>query len=117
MDRRKFLTKTAVAAGATAVTLADAPNVIAQQRFQWRMSTTWTPALDVLQGAAQRMAKMVDDVSGGRVEIQVLAGGELMPPFGCVGACLHGTIESFMGAPYYWPGKDGVFQWFSAVPF
>src|SRR6266404_9422467 len=47
MERRHFLTKTAVAAGATAVALADAPNVIAQQRYQWRMSTTWTPALDV----------------------------------------------------------------------
>jgi len=62
MERRHFLTKTAVAAGATAVALADAPNVIAQQRYQWRMSTTWTPALDVLQGAAQKMAKMVDDM-------------------------------------------------------
>ena len=117
MDRRKFLTKTAVAAAATAVTLAEAPNVIAQQRFQWRMSTTWTPALDVLQGAAQRMAKMVDDMSGGRLKIQVFAGGELMPPFGCFDACSQGTIESFMGAPYYWAGKDAGFQWFSAVPF
>ena len=117
MERRHFLTKTAVAAGATAVALADAPNVIAQQRFQWRMSTTWTPALDVLQGAAQKMAKMVDDMSGGRLKIQVFAGGELMPPFGCFDACSQGTIESFMGAPYYWAGKDAGFQWFSAVPF
>jgi len=54
MDRRKFLTKTAVAAGAATVALAEVPSVIAQQRYQWRMSTTWTPALDVLQGAAQR---------------------------------------------------------------
>src|SRR5207245_9516821 len=44
---------------------------ISQQRYQWRMSTTWTPALDVLQGAAQKMAKMVDDMSGGRLKIQV----------------------------------------------
>ena len=49
MERRTFLTKSAVAAGVTAVALADAPNVIAQPKFQWRMSTTWTPALDVLQ--------------------------------------------------------------------
>jgi len=117
MERRHFLTKTAVAAGATAVALADAPNVIAQQRYQWRMSTTWTPALDVLQGAAQKMAKMVDDMSGGRLKIQVFAGGELMPPFCCFDATSQGTIESFMGAPYYWAGKDAGFQWFSAVPF
>src|SRR5881394_3272426 len=49
-------------------------------------------ALDVLQGAAQKMAKMVDDMSGGRLKIQVFAGGELMPPFGCFDACSQGTI-------------------------
>ncbi len=117
MQRRNFLMKTAVAAGATAAALADAPNVIAQPRFQWRMSTTWTPALDVLQGGAQKMAKMVEDMSGGRLKIQVFAGGELMPAFGCFDATSQGTIEAFMGAPYYWAGKEPAVQWFSAVPF
>lgn len=117
MERRNFLIKTAAAAGVTAAALADAPNVIAQPRFQWRMSTTWTPALDVLQGSAQKMAKMVDDMSGGRLKIQVFAGGELMPPFGCFDAASQGTIEAFSGAPYYWAGKEAALQWFSAVPF
>jgi TRAP-type mannitol/chloroaromatic compound transport system substrate-binding protein len=117
MERRRFLLKGAAAAGVTAAALIDAPNVIAQPKFQWRMSTTWTPALDVLQGAAQRMAKITDDMSGGRLKIQVFAGGELMPAFGCFDAASQGTIEAFMGAPYYWAGKDAGFQWFSAVPF
>ena len=58
MKRRRFLVKaggTLVAAGAAAV--VDAPNVIAQPKVQWRMSTAWTPALDVLQGSAQQLAK------------------------------------------------------------
>ena len=117
MERRKFLTKTGVLAAAGAAAVMDAPNVIAQQRFQWRMSTTWTPALDVLQGGAQHMAKLVDEMSGGRLKIQVYAGGELMPPFGCFDATQQGTIECFMGAPYYWAGKEAALQWFSAVPF
>jgi len=117
MQRRNFLMKTAVAAGATAAALADAPNVIAQPKLQWRMSTSWTPALDVLQGSAQKMAKMVDDMSGGRLKIQVFAGGELMPPFGCFDATSQGTIEAFSSAPYYWAGKEPGFQWFSATPF
>ena len=117
MERRKFLTKTGVLAAAGAAAVMDAPNVIAQQRFQWRMSTTWTPALDVLQGGAQHMAKLVDEMSGGRLKIQVYAGGELMPAFGCFDATQQGTIECFMGAPYYWAGKEAALQWFSAVPF
>ncbi len=116
--RRRFILKgaTVVAAGAAAAVI-DAPNVIAQPKFQWRMSTSWTPALDVLQGAAQRLGKIVDDMSGGRLKIQVFAGGELMPAFGCFDATSQGTIESFMSAPYSWAGKEPAVQWFSAVPF
>jgi TRAP-type mannitol/chloroaromatic compound transport system substrate-binding protein len=117
MERRRFLAKTGILAAAGAAAVVDAPNVIAQQKFQWRMSTTWTPALDVLQGGAQHMAKLVDEMSGGRLKIQVYAGGELMPPFGCFDATQQGTIECFMGAPYYWAGKEAALQWFSAVPF
>ncbi len=116
--RRRFIMKgaTLVAAGAAAAVM-EAPNVIAQPKFQWRMSTTWTPALDVLQGSAQRLGKIIDDMSGGRLKIQVFAGGELMPAFGCFDATSQGTIECFMGAPYYWAGKEPAVQWFSAVPF
>ena len=49
-------------------------------------------------------------MSGGRLKIQVFAGGELMPPFGCFDATSQGTIEAFMGAPYYWAGKDAGFR-------
>jgi TRAP-type mannitol/chloroaromatic compound transport system substrate-binding protein len=107
---------TVVAAGAAAAAV-DAPSVIAQPKFQWRMSTSWTPALDILQGAAQRVGKIIDDMSGGRLKIQVFAGGELMPAFGCFDATQQGTIECFMSAPYYWAGKEPALQWFSAVPF
>ena len=118
MQRRKFIVKAGgTLAAAAAAVAVDAPNVIAQPKFQWRMSTTWTPALDVLQGAAQRLGKIVDEMSGGRLKIQVFAGGELMPAFGCFDATSQGTIECFMGAPYYWAGKEPGLQWFSAVPF
>ena len=57
MERRRFIVKAGgalAAAGAAAV--VDAPHVIAQPKVQWRLSTTWTPALDVLQGAAEQLA-------------------------------------------------------------
>ena len=66
--RRRFIVKGAalVAAGA-ATQVINAPNVIAQPKFQWRMSTTWTPALDVLQGGAQRLSKIVEEMSNARL--------------------------------------------------
>ncbi len=115
--RRRFILKGATLVAAGAAVVVEAPNVIAQPKFQWRMSTSWTPALDVLQGSAQRLGKEIDDMSGGRLKIQVFAGGELMPAFGCFDAASQGTIECFMAAPYYWAGKEPGLQWFSAVPF
>ena len=118
MERRRFLVKAGgvlVAAGATAA--IDAPNVIAQPKYQWRMATSWTPALDVLQGNAQRFAKMVDEMSGGRLKIQVFAAGELIPAFGVFDACSQGTIEMYNSAAYYYAGKEPACQWFTGVPF
>ena len=118
MERRTFIVKAGgvlVAAGAAAV--VEAPNVIAQQRFQWRMATSWTPALDVLQGSAQRFAKIVDEVSSGRLKIQVFAAGELIPALGVFDACSQGTIECYHSTSYYFAGKEPGFQWFSTVPF
>ena len=117
-ERRRFLAKAggAMAAAAAAV-ITDAPNVIAQPKVQWRMSTTWTPALDHLQGAAQRLAKVVDEMSGGRFRIEVFPGGQIMPPLGCFDAASQGTIEAFMAAAYYWTAKEPAVEWFCTVPF
>jgi len=117
-DRRRFILKgaTLVAAGAAAA-VVDAPNVIAQPRFQWRMPTFWSPANDVLMGNAQKFAKMAEEMSGGRFKIQVFAAGELMPAPGVFDACSQGTVEMYNAAAYYWPGKEVATQWFTAMPF
>jgi len=117
-ERRRFIaTAGGVVAAAAAAAIIDAPNVIAQPKVQWRMSTTWTPALDVPQGAAQRLAKVVEEVSGGRFRIEVFPGGQIMPPFACFDATSQGTIEAFMAVPYYWTAKEPAVEWFATVPF
>jgi TRAP-type mannitol/chloroaromatic compound transport system substrate-binding protein len=94
-----------------------APSVIAQPKVQWRMSTAWTPALDHLQGAAQRLAKIVDEISGGRFRIEVFPGGQIMQPFDCFEATSRGTIEAFMASAYYWTAKEPAVEWFTTIPF
>ncbi|HEY1237623.1 MAG TPA: TRAP transporter substrate-binding protein [Solirubrobacterales bacterium] len=117
-ERRRFMvTAGGLVAAAAATTVADAPNVIAQPKVQWRMSTTWTPALDMLQGSAQLLATIVERTSGGRFRIEVYPGGQIMQGFACFEATSQGTIEAFMGAPYYWVAREPAFDWFSTVPF
>ena len=116
--RRRFIaTAGGVVAAAAVASINEAPYVIAQPKVQWRMSTTWTPALDVLQGAAERLAKVVEEVSGGRFRIEVFPGGQIMQPFECFEAASQGRIEAFMGAPYYWVGKEPGIEWFATIPF
>ena len=115
-ERRAFLAS-AGAAMATAAAFVDAPNVIAQPKVQWRMVTAWPTTLDMLHGAALRMAKVVDEMSGGRLRIEVHPGGQLMPIFDCFDGASRGTVEAFMGTTSYWASKDPAFSWFATIPF
>jgi TRAP-type mannitol/chloroaromatic compound transport system substrate-binding protein len=118
VKRRRFIVKAGgVLAAAGAATVVDAPNVIAQPKVQWRLVTTWTPVLDVLQGTAEQLAHLVDEMSSGRFRIEVFPGGQIMPLFECFEAASQGKIESFMGASYYWVAKEPAVQWFATVPF
>ena len=81
-ERRRFLVRASGALTAVAAaTIVEAPNVIAQPKVQWRMSTTYPALLDQLQGSAERLAKVVEEVSGGRFRIEVFPGGQIMQPF------------------------------------
>jgi len=116
-ERRRFIvTAGGVMAAAAAATIVDAPNVIAQPKVQWRMSTTWARSNE-LQGTAERLAKVVEEMSDGRFRIEVFPSGQIMQPLDCFEAASKGTIEAFMAAPFYWAQKEPAIQWFHTIPF
>ena len=117
-ERRRFIATAsgAMAAVATAA-VVDAPNVIAQPKVQWRLSTAYPPILDQLLVAAQRLAQVVEETSGGRFRIEVFPGGQIMQPFECFDATSQGTIQAFMAAPTYWAAKEPAIEWFMGIPF
>jgi TRAP-type mannitol/chloroaromatic compound transport system substrate-binding protein len=102
---------------AAAAALADAPDVIAQPRIRWRLSTAWAASLKVLQGSARRVGTVVDQMSGSRFQIEVFAGDQIVKAFDCFDATSKGTIEAFMGAPSYWAEREPAIEWFQTVPF
>lgn len=117
MERRSFLKKVGVAAlGATALSHSSKA-YSSEKRFLWRMVTSWPPNFPILQTGAERLAKRVGELSGGRLMIQVYAGGELVPPLGVFDAVSQGTVECGHSASYYWAGKNPAFQWFTSIPF
>lgn len=126
--RRKFIKSAGAvaAAGATgmiascssAETVAiDTPNINFNKTFQWKMVTTWPPNFPVLGEGCKLLAKWVDEMSGGRLKIEVYGGGELTPALECFDAVSHGAVEMASGSGYYWAGKIPAAQFFSSVPF
>src|SRR6266545_7485043 len=117
-ERRRFIaTASGVVAAAAAAAIVDAPHVIAQPKVQWRMSTAFTAAFDIHQGAALRLAKLVEEMSGGRFRIEILQGGQIMPSFACFDAASQGKIEAFMGSGQYWTDREPAVEWFATIPF
>ena len=85
--------------------------------YNWKMVTTWPPGFPVLQEGAERFAQNIKDMSNGRLDIKVYAGGELIPPLQTFDAVSQGTVEMGHGSAYYWAGKVPEAQFFSTVPF
>mgnify|MGYP000290538085 FL=1 len=114
MDRRSLI-KQAGIAGVLAAGVA--PAVHAQAAVRWRLASSFPKALDTIYGGAEVFAKQVKAMSGGKFEISVHSGGELMPAFGVVDGVQNGTVEMAHSVPYYFYGKNPAFALGSAVPF
>jgi TRAP-type mannitol/chloroaromatic compound transport system substrate-binding protein len=117
--RRRFVAAAGgvVAAAVASSSIVSAPNVMAQPKVQWRLSTAYPATLDVLHGTAQALAKLVEGMSGGRFRIEVFPGGQIMDPYACFDAASRGTIEAFMASSWTWSAKEPAFSWFGTIPF
>ena len=115
MERRSFVRGAGIA-GVLAAGTAPA-FVQAQANIRWRLASSFPKSLDTIYGAAEVFSKKVSDMSGGKFQISVHAGGELMPPFGVVDAVQNGTVDMCHTVPYYFFGKDPTFAIGAAIPF
>ncbi|MGM9426309.1 TRAP transporter substrate-binding protein [Hydrogenophaga sp. MI9] len=114
MDRRSLI-KNAGIAGVLSAGLA--PAVHAQAAVRWRLASSFPKTLPTIFGSAEKFAETVKALSGGKFEVSVHAGGELVPPFGVVDALQGNTVEMAQTASYYFTGKDPIFAFGCAVPF
>ncbi|AKJ29959.1 TRAP transporter substrate-binding protein [Caldimonas brevitalea] len=115
MERRSFIRTTGIAGVLAA---GAAPAIVqAQANVRWRLASSFPKSLDTIYGGAEVFAKKVSEMTGGKFQISVHAGGELMPPFGVVDGVQNGTVELCHTVPYYFYGKDPTFALGAAVPF
>ena len=118
MKRRKFLKKAGVAgvAGVAAASGLAAP-ALAQKRTDMVMVTTWPRDFPGLGTGAQRLAKRINAMTDGRINVQYFAGGERVGAFDSFDEVASGRAQAYHAADYYWKGKHLGWAYFSSVPF
>lgn len=115
MKRRQLL-RTAGGAAAAAAAITAAP-AIAQDTLRWKMVTAWPKNLPGPGVAAQMLADRITALSGGRIEVQLFAAGELVPGNQVFDAVAEGTAELYHAVPAYWGSKSRGILLFGSQPF
>lgn len=121
-SRRAFLRTAPLAASAALAACGQAqeqsgPAVQTGKQYKWKMITTWPKDFPGLGTGANRLARIIGEMSGGRLAIKVYGAGELVPAMGVFDGVAGGTAEMGHASAYYWKGKHEATQFFSAVPF
>ncbi len=112
-SRRRFLknaTAGTVAAGALA-----APMVSRAETVSLRFQSTW-PAKDIFHEYANDFAKKVNDMAGGRLKIEVLPSGSVVPAFQLLDAVNKGTLDGGHGVVAYHYGKNSALALWGSGP-
>src|SRR5947209_11319664 len=115
MERRSFLKK--AAAGASVGAVAAPSFAQSEPAINWRLASSFPKSLDTIYGASDIFTKRVSQLTNGKFNIRVFAGGEIVPGLQVMDAVQAGTVEMGHSASYYYFGKDPTFAFDCAVPF
>ncbi|MBM3361525.1 MAG: TRAP transporter substrate-binding protein [Betaproteobacteria bacterium] len=108
--RRGLLKGAAVAAGAL-----SAPMIATAQTATLRFQSTW-PAKDIFHEFANDFAKKVNDMASGRLRIEVLPAGAVVPAFQLLDAVNKGTLDGGHGVVAYHYGKNTALALWGSGP-
>ncbi len=118
-NRRQFIKTAAVGGAAAAAAAAVASPAVAQgmPEIKWRLTSSFPKSLDTLYGAAELFSKTLAEITDNKFQVQVFAGGEIVPGLQAADAVTNATVEMAHTASYYYWGKDPTFAFGTAVPF
>ncbi len=129
MERRKFLTKTALGAiGATAVGACTSQSTkpqntdpattnLSQPSIRWRMATSWPKSLQILFEAADLLCQQVNKMTNGNFVITPYAAGELTEGLKVLQAVQDNTVECGHTASYYYLDYGSALAFGTTLPF
>ncbi len=107
---RRIVVATAVAAAFSLTAHAQAPAA-----KTLKVQSTW-PASLTIQDHLRGLAERVDKLTSGQLKIDVLAAGQIVPPFEVLDATNKKVLDGFHSIAYYWVGKSATAALFSGPP-
>ena len=109
--RRGLLKGAAVAAGAMSAPMIATAQTTTTLRFQ----STW-PAKDIFHEYANDFAGKVNAMASGKLKIEVLPAGSVVPPFQLLEAVNKGTLDGGHGVVAYHYGKNNALALWGSGP-
>lgn len=112
INRRGFLAASVATAG---VAVAGFPAVSTAQTTTLNFQSTW-PARDIFHEFAADYVRICNELSGGRLRINLLPSGAVVGAFQMQDAVISGALDGGHGVTAYWYGKDKAFSLFGTPP-
>jgi TRAP-type mannitol/chloroaromatic compound transport system substrate-binding protein len=115
MSRRNVLGAAVTGGAAVGVGLAAVRPATAQTTVTLKMQSTW-PTKDIFHEVFVDWGKKVEEMAGGRLKIDILPAGAVVPAFQLIEAVHQGTLDGGHGVPAYWFGKHVAASLFGTGP-
>ncbi len=96
---------------------AEAGSAQPDKVYKLKLAATWGPTLTPFIDATQNMAKMAEEMSNGRLKIQVDPSNKHKSALGILDLVKSGQYDMGHTASYYYKGKDINTIPFTAMPF
>ncbi|MDD7912085.1 TRAP transporter substrate-binding protein DctP [Pseudovibrio exalbescens] len=116
MKRRDFL-KTAGATGAVLGAGSLTAPALANATLKLKLVGAFPKGFPGVGTSAEQLAKRIEALSDGKIEITYYGGGELVPPFEVFSAVASGAADIGHNAPYYQVGQVRSTMYFTSMPY
>lgn len=102
---------------ACAVMFSSASAFAADKVYRWKLAETWGPNFPIFGDSTKNMAKLVEEMSGGRLLITIDSSNKHKSALGIFDFVRSGQYQMGHSASYYWKGKDINTMPFTTLPF
>lgn len=111
---KKSIVKLLIIASVSCSMFASAEDI---KKYRWKLAETWGPNFPIFGDASKNMARLVDEMSNGRLTIKIDSANKHKSAFGIFDFVKNGQYQMGHSASYYWKGKDFNTMFFTTTPF